>query len=114
MSGNCATGITAMAISPARVMTMETTNASRGRSTKVAEITGSSPLGGTHRRGLHRLARPHLLHAVDDDVLAFLESRLDDHIGLLLRAGRDPPDLSLVVAANDQHVAAGLIDLERR
>src|SRR6266851_4948235 len=101
-----------MAINPARVMTIEMTKASRGRSTKMAEITGSPSLGN-HRRALHHLARPHFLHAVDDDLLAFLEPGLDDDIGRLLRTGLDAPDLGLVVAANDQHVAAGLVDLER-
>src|SRR5712692_160647 len=102
-----------MAINPARVMTIEMTKASRGRSTKMAEITGSPSLGRACRRGLHHLARPHFLHAVDDDLLAFLEPGLDDDIGLLLGAGLDAPDLGLVVAANDEHVAAGLVDLER-
>src|SRR5690348_3092539 len=111
MSGNCATGMTAMAISPASVMTMEMTKASRGRSTKRAEITGSSPFGDD--RALHRLAGPHLLDAVDDDRLAFLQARLDDDIGLLLRAGFDTADLRLVVGPHHHHVVAGLIDLER-
>jgi len=39
MSGNWATGMLRMAMRPARVMTIEMTKASRGRSTKMAEIT---------------------------------------------------------------------------
>ena len=42
MSGNCATGIAVIAISPASVMTIETTKASRGRSMKTSEIIGRS------------------------------------------------------------------------
>jgi hypothetical protein len=39
MSGNCETGIEKIAISPASVMTIEITNASRGRSMNTEEIT---------------------------------------------------------------------------
>src|ERR1700731_2398683 len=102
-----------MAMSPARVMTMEMTKASRGRSTKMAEITGSSSLGD-YRRALHHLARPHLLHAIDDDRLALLETGFDDDFRLLLRTGLDAADLCLVIVAYHQYVAAGLVDLERR
>ncbi len=41
MSGNCATGMTPMAMAPARVMTMAMTNARRGRSMKMAENMGA-------------------------------------------------------------------------
>src|SRR5450432_795393 len=108
MSGNCATGSAKMAMIPASVMTIAMTKASRGRSTKMAEITsGSAPgpgggLGGLARRatrGAARrlagdgddLARPHLLHAVDDDLLALLDAALDDDVSLLRRPGGDPP-----------------------
>jgi hypothetical protein len=39
MSGNCATGMRVSARAPAIVMTSAMTTASRGRSTKIAEIT---------------------------------------------------------------------------
>jgi hypothetical protein len=43
MSGSCARGIRVSAISPASVMTMAMTIASRGRLMKIAEIIQSSP-----------------------------------------------------------------------
>ena len=49
MSGNCATGIAAIAMRPASVMTIEMTKASRGRSMKMSEIIVSRlpPPGGS-------------------------------------------------------------------
>src|SRR3954468_10711818 len=103
-----------MAMIPARVMTIAMTKARRGRSMKTAEITFSAPGGG---RGLARwrgcvgrrlpgdsddLARPHFLHAVDDDLVAFLDAVLDDDVGVLGRPGGDAPLLHLVVAADHQ------------
>ena len=43
MSGNCASGIAKIAISPASVMTIEMTKASRGRSMKTSEIIAARP-----------------------------------------------------------------------
>ena len=45
MSGNCATGMRLSEISPASVMTMAMTTASRGRSIKTAEIMAYLPAG---------------------------------------------------------------------
>src|SRR5260221_1828700 len=130
MSGNWATGIAEMAMSPARVMTIAMTKASRGRSTKMAEIMRSASRAGRALAGLtggvnwralrglpgdlNDLARPYLLHAVDDDLLALLDAVLDDDVGALGRPGGDPALLDLVIGAHHQHVGAGLIDLQRR
>ena len=116
MSGNCATGIASIARMPANVMTIETTNASRGRSMKMSEIMGSpsAPRRGLHHQFLHRLAGAHLLNAVDDHVLACLEARRDDHIGVAVGAGMHRAPLDLVLAVDDERIVAGLIDLEGR
>src|SRR5258707_3351745 len=130
MSGNWATGIAEMAMSPARVMTIAMTKASRGRSTKMAEIMRLASGAGRGPAGLPRggrwsvsrclagdlndLTRPHLLHAVDDDLIAFLDAVLYDDVGALGRPGSDPALLDLVIGSHHQHVGAGLIDLQRR
>ena len=102
MSGNCATGMRVSANRPAIVMTMAMTTASRGRSTKIAEIIclpsaelGSAPLGraagAAARAALHELRRdrrrrgrrprrhhragPDPLQPFGDDQLAFLSAR---------------------------------------
>src|SRR5690242_4472674 len=114
MSGNWATGIALSAMSPASVMTIARTKASRGRSTKMAEIKGVSAAdAGRSRVDRDDLARPHLLHALDDDLLALLEAGLDDDVGPLVRPGGDPPLLGLVVGCDHHHVVAGLVDLQR-
>src|SRR5271154_3728573 len=113
MSGNCATGIDAMAMMPASVMTMEMTKARRGRSTKMAEILASTSRAGSHHRALHRLPGPHLLHAVDDHLLAGLEAGVDHDVGVLVGTGGEAPHLHLVVVGDDQRVVAGLIHLQR-
>ena len=38
----------------------------------------------------------------------------DDDVARLLGPGRDPPQLDLLGGVDDQHVAAGLVDLDRR
>ncbi len=50
MSGNCATGMRSSASTPASVMTIAMTIASRGRSTKTAEIMARLPLRRAGRR----------------------------------------------------------------
>src|SRR5260370_5424488 len=99
MSGNWATGIAEMAMSPARGMTIAMTKARRGRSTKMAEIMRSASrarrglaalTGGVHCRALrglpgalNDLARPYLLHAADDDLLALRDAALADDVSAL-------------------------------
>src|SRR5476651_192639 len=82
MSGNCATGMLKIASRPARVMTIEMTNASRGLSMKILEImTRSSAAAGRGKhRLLHDLARSHLLDAVDDHLVALGNARHHDHV----------------------------------
>ena len=70
MSGNCATGIAASAMRPASVMTIEMTKASRGRSMKTSEINVSARRCRRSRVACDDLAGPHLVDAVDDDLLA--------------------------------------------
>src|SRR5215472_7622783 len=101
MSGNCATGIAAIASMPARVMTIETTKASRGRSMKMSEIISAA--GDPQYRFLHDLTRSHFLDAVDDDPLACAQSRGDDDVGVLFGTGLDAALLDLVPTVDDQH-----------
>src|SRR6202021_815097 len=88
MSGNCATGICKSASAPAMVMTNAITIASRGRSTKTAEIMGFCPPAWPRRR------REPL-----------------DHRGY--RRGRlpelDPAQLGLVVGADREDIIALLV-----
>ena len=56
---------------PASVMTIETTKASRGRSTKISRNHGSAPALAGSRRFRHDLSGPHFLDAVDDHLVAF-------------------------------------------
>src|SRR5579871_4674362 len=104
MSGNCATGIRVMAMSPASVMTMEMTKARRGRSMKIAEITGLVPAARRQHRDLHRLVGANLLDAVDDDAVTFLQTRGDDDIRPLVRPQGDPAELHFVRAIDDQDI----------
>src|SRR5262249_32667960 len=67
MSGSCAIGIRARARSPPKVMTIEMTIASRGRSMKTEEIILSAPAGdGCYGRRCHRCVGPCPLDALDD------------------------------------------------
>src|SRR6476661_4830384 len=109
MSGNCATGMATIARMPASVMTIETTKASRGRSIKMSEIMSAS---GRRQLGfLDHLARTHLLDAVDDHVVALVQARGDNDIGVLVLAGLDAALLDFVPAVDHQHIGAGLVDL---
>src|SRR5437867_2886695 len=113
MSGNCATGICRRASRPASVMTIETTNASRGRSMKTLEIM-TSAVG--RRRGqyglLNDLSRPYLLDAVHDHLVAFLDARQHHDVGADVRTGLQPACLDLVLAVDHQSIVAGLVDLQ--
>src|SRR5438034_5241712 len=112
MSGNCATGSRVIAMRPASVMTIEMTKASRGRSMKTSEITALGPLAGRQHRDRDGLSDARLLDPIDDDLLALLQPVGDDDIAPVLRPGRDPPHLDLVVGVYDQHERAGLIELQ--
>src|SRR5580700_557766 len=111
MSGYCATGIAPMARAPASVMTIETTNASRGRSMKISEIISSAR--SLQSCFLHDLARPHFLNAVDDHVFAFMQTRGDDHVGIAIAPGLHAALFDLVLIVDDQDVIAGLVGLQR-
>jgi len=81
MSGNCATGIAAIASRPAMVMTIEMTQASRGLSTKIAEIMAragsrgaSAARAGGRVGGDHRLARAHALDALHHDAVSLRDA----------------------------------------
>src|SRR4051794_34026816 len=85
MSGNCATGMRSSDSTPASVIRMAMTMASRGRSTKTAEIMllARRPrccwwrCGGTR---CHLDARAYTLDAFQDDHVAVVESGRD-HCG---------------------------------
>ncbi len=113
MSGNCATGMRSIDSTPASVMTMAMTIASRGRSTKTPEITRVRPrrcrpssslrrprAEAGHRRGwagADQGAGAHALQALDDHPLALLQPgghRGDGGRGL---AERDAALLHLVL-----------------
>src|SRR5882724_11272807 len=108
ISGNCATGIWKIAKRPARVMTIETTNASRGRSMKMPDImaAGLTADPGRQHRLLHDLARPHFLDAVDDHVFALAHPGGHDDVGAQVGAGLHAPLLDLVLIGDDEHVVA--------
>src|ERR1700720_184690 len=90
---NCATGIWKIASRPARVMMIETTNASRGRSMKMPDImaAGLTADSGWQHRLLHDLARPHFLDTVDDHVFALAHARGHHHVGAEIGTGLHAP-----------------------
>src|SRR5690349_21219199 len=116
MSGSWATGSDTSDSRPARVTMIETTNAKRGRSTKVREIIAarSAARRARHDRFLHDLTGPNLLDAFDDDVVAGRNSRLDHDVHALVRAGLDPALHDTMVLVDDQRVVTRLIDQQRR
>src|SRR5580693_6150280 len=89
ISGNCATGIWKIASRPARVMTIETTKASRGRSMKTPDIMAARLTAdpGRQHRLLHDLARSHLLDAVHDHVFAIAHAGGHDDVCAKVGAG---------------------------
>src|SRR3974390_1531472 len=69
MSGYWATGNANSASTPAIVVTMAMTTASRGRSTKMADSTGSGPTESYGRRRCrHPHARTYALQPFDDNL----------------------------------------------
>src|SRR5262249_37469421 len=110
MSGNCAIGIAVIAMMPASVMTMATTKASRGRSMKMPEnISGSR-----HDVGSHDLTGTHLLDSLDDDRLSLLEAGGHHNVPAALGPGRYPALLHLFRRVDQEDIAAGLIEQDRR
>src|SRR5216683_8079624 len=114
MSGNCATGSAVIAISPAMVMTVETTKASRGRRMNSDEIVMGLLLrrsGSGRRHGCrHGHARPHPLLALDDDLLARLQPFGDGDHAVARHAGLDPALLGHVLVVDDIDVGTRLVD----
>src|SRR5512143_3149440 len=101
MSGNCATGSAAIASSPAMVMTVETTKASRGRRMNSDEMVMALLLRrrrhGRDRARRHRHALAHALLALDDDLFARLHPVGDHQQAVAHVAGLDAPQLDDVL-----------------
>ena len=116
MSGNCATGMRVNAIRPAIVMTSAMTTASRGRSTKIAEITDYPPAaegGGLAGPGETTSLGTDALHALGNDQLPFLEpARHDRRRGRRL-AEMDAPDLRPILLIDDVDIVALLVGQHR-
>ena len=55
-----------------------------------------------------------LLDAVDDHLVALRHARGDDDVGAAVGADLQRAPLDLVLAVDDQHVIARLVDLQRR
>src|SRR6476659_6056150 len=109
ISGYCATGIAMKASAPAIVVITAMTIASRGRSTKIADIMGSAPVDRLRDRACaHGHPRAQALKSLDDDELAAGETLVDDDARPTLARGRHAPDDSLAVV-RDEHVHAFLI-----
>src|SRR3979490_3422996 len=96
-----------MAMRPASVMTMATTNASRGRSMKMLENIRS---GSGYDRRRHDLAGTHLLYPLDDDQFPFLQAVGDDDIPTLLHPERYAALPDLLRRIDQQNIAAGLVE----
>src|SRR6185295_7440046 len=95
--------------SPAMVVTMAMTIASRGRSTKMDDSIGSTPVADLgHVRGAHRRAGAQALQALDDDQIARLQPAVDGNVRPDLACRLDPPDRRLAVL-DDEHVGALLV-----
>src|SRR6516165_9527039 len=117
MSGNCATGMRVSAINPAIVMTNAMTTARRGRSTKIAEITGLPPgrrWWRARRPGRDDLTRADTLHALGNNQLAFVEAARHDRRLRCRLAEMDAPHLRPVLPIDDIDVVALLVRQDRR
>src|SRR5258708_6823241 len=114
MSGNCATGSAAIASSPAMVMTVETTKASRGRRMNSDEMVMALLLGlcrrGRNRARRHGHALAHALLALDDDLLARLQALADHQQSFAQAAGLDPPQLDHVLVVDHEEIGPRLIE----
>jgi len=114
MSGNCATGSAVSAITPAMVITVETTKASRGRrmnSDEIVMVTASARAGAAGARvGVTVMPGRTRLLALDDDLLARLEPLGDGHHAVARHAGLHATLLGHVLVVHDIDVGAGLVD----
>src|SRR5512147_2585146 len=111
-SGYWATGSPDIATSPTRTVTMEITIATIGRLTKkramllrLGRRLRSTLAGGGRRRGLraHHDALPHLLQALDHDLLARLQALLDHPEAVHARPDLDVAERHLVALAHHRH-----------
>src|SRR5262249_59323843 len=112
ISGYCAIGIEYSASAPAIVVTMARTMAGRGRSTKTEESIESTPQCLRHRAWSHRYSGTDPLQAVDDDLLAAGQPRVNHDVRAALGAGLDALDDGLAVL-DDEHIDATLVGDER-
>src|SRR5476651_2831182 len=113
MSGNWATGNAVMAMRPAIEITVEMTNASRGRRMKTDEIVIGLPRLRERcgsGAGVHHHAGPHFLLALDDHLVAGLQSALDAGQSVARYAGLDRSLLDRVLVADHEDERAGLVD----
>src|SRR5271166_3751781 len=115
MSGNCATGMRNSDRTPASVTRMAMTIASRGRSTKTAEIMplsarrfrrGRCRGGGT---GHHLDARPHPLEAFEHDHVALVQPGHDHRCGWRRLAKLDATLLDTILAIDQIDIIALLV-----
>src|ERR1700722_16983405 len=112
MSGYWAKGIAYKATSPAIVVTIAMTIASRGRSTNTDENICSTRIGCCcHRACLDRLSRPNALEPFDNDLLAAFQP-FDDDIRSALAARLYSLDHRFAVF-NSKYVHACLVRDER-
>src|SRR4051794_12421146 len=94
MSGDCATGVTKMDRMPAIAVTIAMTAASRGRSTKTLESTGSAPACCRRNRTRgDRGARAQAFHSLYDHLFAAGETAIENRVGTLFAADLDAADL---------------------
>src|SRR5476649_777762 len=113
MSGNCDTGSTESAMTPAIEITVEMTNASRGRRMKTDEMVIRSPRlreRGGSGGGVYRHARPYLLLALHNHLVAGLEAFLDADQAVARHARLDLALLHHVLVVDDEDERAGLVD----
>src|ERR1700756_1182502 len=84
------------------VVTMATTIASRGRSTKMADNMGSASAQCGGKRRSHFSTRTHKQQALDDDQLPTLKALVDHHTGIGLAARLHPLDRSFAILDGEQ------------
>src|SRR4029077_20892091 len=114
MSGNCATGSTDIASTPAMVMTVETTKASRGRRMNSDEMVMRLLLRlcgrGCDRAGRHGHAVPDALLALHDDLVAGFQPFGDDQLAAARDAGLPPLQVHHVLVVDGEEIGPGLVE----